>query len=41
MPAGSAIKVGYDGRVTEVSWNPFWLVVTDGIVTGIEEQYTP
>jgi hypothetical protein len=24
-----------------LSWNPFWLVVTDRVVTGIEEQYMP
>ena len=24
-----------------LSWNPFWLDVSDGIVTGIVEQYTP
>lgn len=27
-----------DGRL---SWNPFWLEVRDGLVTGIVEQYTP
>lgn len=24
-----------------LAWNPFWIVVTDGTVTGIEEQYLP
>lgn len=27
-----------DGRL---SWNPFWLDVSDGVVKGITEQYTP